>query len=79
MPGYAGTGQATFVRQNQQIALFQQETNLAGVASIAVQLERNRDMPATGTSLQIYFTDASGKPVNPGGRNGNPKAVWLLT
>lgn len=67
MPGYAGPGQAKLLRDNQQIFLFQQETNVVGRASIAVQLERiNRSFYPWGASAQIYFTDGSGNPSNPG-------------
>jgi hypothetical protein len=40
MSGYGGTGQATLLRENAQKFLFQQETNVTGKASVAVQLER---------------------------------------
>jgi len=66
MPGYGGSGTAKLLLQNQQVPLFQQESVPAGRASIAVQLERNRNAPAIGISFQIYFTDANGNPANPG-------------
>ncbi len=67
MPGYAGTGQATLIRDNQQKFLFQQETNVTGKASIALQLERvNRSFYPWGVSFQVAFTDVNGNPANPG-------------
>jgi hypothetical protein len=66
MPGYAGSGQATLLLQNQQIALLQQAAGIAGTASIAVQLERSRYAAPTGVSLQFYFTNANGSPASPG-------------
>jgi hypothetical protein len=66
MPGYAGSGQATLLFQNQQVALLQQATGIVGRPSIAVQLERNRSLAPTGVSLQVYFTDANGHPASPG-------------
>jgi hypothetical protein len=68
MPGYAGTGQAHLVRDNRQVFLFQNELNVTGRASIALQLERvSRDYaPPGGASFQLYFTDINGNPANPG-------------
>jgi hypothetical protein len=67
MPGYRGAGQAALLRYNQQRFLFQQESGLTGRASIAVQLERVRGSHYPwGASFQLYFTDASGKPADPG-------------
>ena len=66
MSGYAGTGQATLLRMNQQIFLLQQETNVIGRASIAVQLETQRTLFRWGLSFQLYFTDLNGIPANPG-------------
>ena len=67
MSGYGGTGSATLLRENQQRFLFQQEINVTGRASIAVQLERiPRASYPWGASFEIYFTDASGNPANPG-------------
>jgi hypothetical protein len=67
MPGYGGTGQATLLRENQQKFLFQQETNVTGRASIAVQLERiPRASYPWGVSVQLYFTDVNGNPASPG-------------
>ena len=67
MPGYGGQGRATLIRENQQVWLFQQEINVTGRASIAVQLERiPRASYPWGVSLQIYFTDANGNPADPG-------------
>jgi hypothetical protein len=66
MSGYAGTGQATLLRQNQQVALFQQAANIVGRASVALQLETQRNSFPWGVSLQIYFTDANGNPADPG-------------
>lgn len=66
MPGYQ-SARATLLRTNQQVWLFQQEQGAAGRASIAVQLERiNRSSYPWGASFAIYFTDASGKPADPG-------------
>jgi hypothetical protein len=62
--GYGGTGQAALLRQNQQVALFQQATNIVGRASIAIQPER-LSFP-TSLSVQIYFTDVNGNPSSPG-------------
>jgi hypothetical protein len=64
--GYAGTGQSTLLRQNHQIALFQQMTGIVGAASIAVQLERIRLAAPTSVAVQIYFTDAQGNSSSPG-------------
>jgi hypothetical protein len=66
MPGYAGTGQAQLIRENQQIFLFQRENGVTGKASIALQLERLRNLYPFGVSFQIYFTDVNGNPANPG-------------
>jgi hypothetical protein len=67
MPSYAGAGQATLLRENKQMFLFQQELIVAGRSSIAVQLERiNRSFYPWGVSVQIYFTDVNGNPVAPG-------------
>lgn len=67
MPGYGGTGMATLIRENQQKYLFQQETNVTGRASIAVQLERiPRASYPWGVSFHIAFTDANGNPADPG-------------
>jgi hypothetical protein len=68
MPGYAGTGRATPIRDNQQIYLFKKELNVTGRASIAVQPQRiNRSFwPSGGASFQLYFTDVNGNPADPG-------------
>lgn len=67
MPGYGGTGQAKLIRDNQQVYLFQQETNVTGRASIAIQLERiNRSFYPWGASFQLAFTDINGNPSSPG-------------
>ena len=67
MSGYGGTGQATLLRDNRQQFLFQQEVNVTGRASIAVQLERvNRSFYPWGVSFELFFTDANGNPANPG-------------
>lgn len=67
MPGYGGGGAAILIRENQQKWLFQQEINVTARASIAVQLERiPRASYPWGVSFQIYFTDATGNPANPG-------------
>jgi hypothetical protein len=67
MPGFGGTGKAKLLRDNQQVALFQRETNVTGRASIAVQLERiNRSHYPWGVSFQIAFTDVNGNPSDPG-------------
>lgn len=67
MPGYAGTGYAKLLRDNQQVFLFQQEINVTGRASIAVQLERiNRSFYPWGASFQLYFTNVSGVAADPG-------------
>lgn len=67
MSGYAGAGRAVLLRDNKQIFLFQQETGVAGKASIAVQVERvNRSFYPWGISFQIYFTDVNGNPSDPG-------------
>jgi hypothetical protein len=67
MPGYAGNGRAILLRDNAQKFLFQRETNLVGRASIACQLERvNRSFYPWGASFQLYFTDISGVPADPG-------------
>src|SRR5215472_4085979 len=66
MAGYQ-TGRATLLRTNSQVWLFQQEQVAVGRASMAVQLERiSRSSYPWGLSVQIYFTDASGKPADPG-------------
>jgi hypothetical protein len=60
MPGYAGTAQATLIRDNQQKYLFNKETVAVGTASIACQIERvNRSFYPWGISLEIFF---SGNP-----------------
>jgi hypothetical protein len=67
MPGYKGTGQATLIRDNQQIFLFHQEADVTGTPSIALQIERiNRSYYPWGVSFQLYFTDVNGNPANPG-------------
>jgi hypothetical protein len=67
MPGFQGTGKATLIRDNQQLFLFQQETNVTGRPSIALQLERiNRSAYPWGMSFQISFTDVNGNPADPG-------------
>jgi hypothetical protein len=67
MPVYGGTGQATLLRSNQQVYLFQQEAVAAGRASIALQLERvNRSFYPWGVSFQVQFFNASGVPTDPG-------------
>jgi hypothetical protein len=67
MPGYAGTGKATLLRDNSQKFLFQMEQPAAGTASIAFQLERvNRSFYPWGASFEIYFTDVNGNPASPG-------------
>jgi len=60
MPCYGGTAQAALIRNNQQEYLWNNETVLAGVASIAFQIERvNRSFYPWGISLEIFF---SGNP-----------------
>jgi hypothetical protein len=67
MPGYGGAGQASLIRDNQQVFLFQQELVVAGRASIALQLERvNRSSYPWGVSFQLAFTDVNGVPASPG-------------
>lgn len=67
MPGYKGQGQATLIRDNQQVFLFQQELITPGIASIALQLERiNRSYYPWGVSFQVSFTDVNGNPADPG-------------
>jgi hypothetical protein len=67
MSGYAGAGQATLLRGNQQVFLFQQELIPAGRASRAVQLERiSRPYYPWGVSFQLFFTDVNGLPADPG-------------
>jgi hypothetical protein len=66
MPGYQ-TGRATLLRTNRQAYLFQREPVAAGTASAAFQLERiNRSAYPWGASFHLSFTDASGKPADPG-------------
>jgi hypothetical protein len=66
MPGYGGTGMAALLHENRQQFLFQQEADLVGIASVAVQPERCRNTPPAGVSFQIYFTDRFGNPASPG-------------
>ena len=69
LPGiYPGAGQASLLRANSQQWLFQQQLILVGQKSIAVQLERIKMsyFYPFGCSLQIFFTDASGNPADPG-------------
>jgi hypothetical protein len=67
VPGFGGTGKASLLRDNQQKYLFQQETNVTGRASIALQLERiNRSYYPWGVSFQVAFTNAAGAPADPG-------------
>jgi hypothetical protein len=67
MSGYAGAGQATLLRGNQQVFLFQQELIVAGRASRAVQLERiSRPYYPWGVSFQLSFADVNGLPADPG-------------
>jgi hypothetical protein len=67
MSGYAGTGQAKLLRNNQQAYLFQKDTNIVGKASVAFEIERvNRSYYPWGVSFQIYFTDVNGVPSDPG-------------
>jgi hypothetical protein len=66
MSGYQ-PAKAALLRTNQQAYLFRQESGVTGRASAAVQLERVRgSYYQWGASFQIYFTDASGNPANPG-------------
>jgi hypothetical protein len=67
MAGYGGTGKAVLLRANQQQYLFQQETNVTGRASMAVQLERiSHSFYPWGMSVQVFFTDVNGNPADPG-------------
>jgi hypothetical protein len=67
MPGYGGAGQAQVINDNQQVFLFRQETNVTGSASIALQPKRTGGYYyPLGMSLQLYFTNASGSPSDPG-------------
>lgn len=66
MSGYAGTGRATLLRENQQSFLFQQEEVVAGMASRAFQIERITHSFQAGVAFQIFFTDVNGNPSNPG-------------
>lgn len=67
MPGYGGTGQATLLRENKQVYLFQRESGVGGKASVAFQLERiPRTFYPWGASFQLAFTDVNGNPADPG-------------
>lgn len=61
MSGYVGVGQATLLRENRQMFLWQMETIPAGAAngslSLAVQLERVRSVSYPwGFSVEIQFS-----------------------
>lgn len=72
LPGlYPGGGLAPLLRANEQQFLFQNQLLTAaqvtaGQASIAVQLERTYKTGQFGASVQIWFTNASGVPADPG-------------
>ena len=60
MPGYAGTAQATMLRENTQAYLFNNETVFAGELSVAYELYRvNRSFYPWGLSFEVVF---SGNP-----------------
>lgn len=64
MPGYSGIGQATLLRENRQVFLWQKETVPASAAqgslSVAFQLERVRSVSYPwGFSIEVAF---SGNP-----------------
>jgi hypothetical protein len=60
MPGYAGTGKATLLRENQQVYLWQNERVTVGELSIAFELARvNRSFYPWGLSAEVSF---SGNP-----------------
>jgi len=66
MPGYQ-SGQAVLLRGNQRLFLFEQEIGVIGRASMAVQLEQiNGSCNPWDMSFLIYFTDADGRPADPG-------------
>jgi hypothetical protein len=69
IPGkYPGAGQASLLRANEQVYLFQTQLIAAGTASIAVQLERIKSgfFYPFGASMEVWFTDVNNNPLTPG-------------
>jgi hypothetical protein len=61
MPGYAGTGKAALLRENEQRYLWQNELIAAGSLSIAFTLARvNRSYYPWGLSFEATFSAAPG-------------------
>ena len=62
MSGYAGTGQATLLRENQQKFLWQNEAVAVGSLSVAFQLERitRSFYYPWGLSIELIFSAAPG-------------------
>jgi hypothetical protein len=61
MPGFKGTGQATLLRENQQVYLWQAETVVAGSLSIAFELARiTGAFYPWGMSFELVFSAAPG-------------------
>ena len=61
MPGFAGTGKATLLRDNQQVYLWQNEPVAAGTLSIAYELARiSHSFYPWGLSVEVMFAAAPG-------------------
>jgi hypothetical protein len=61
MPAYTGPAQATLLRDNRQMYLFQNETVVVGESSVAVQLDRvSGTFYPWGVSFHISFSGAPG-------------------
>jgi hypothetical protein len=61
MPGYAGTAQATLIRNNTQAFFWNNEAATTGVLSVAYELERiNRSYYPWGYAVEVQFSGAPG-------------------
>jgi hypothetical protein len=61
MPGFAGSGKAQLLRDNQQVYLWQNEAVAAGVLSVAFELARvSHSFYPWGLSCEVAFAGAPG-------------------
>ena len=61
MPNYPGTGQATLIKSNQQLLLFDAERVSNGMSSVAYLLDRLPMVPGIfGASFEIWFSGDPG-------------------
>ena len=80
MPGYAGTAQATLLRENSQAYLFNNELVAVGELSVAYELARiNRSSYPWGLSFEVVFSASPGTfEIDIVGANNDLAANYLL-